>query len=263
MAVFVQNWNGRDVEAARSRGGVLAFADFSDNLILPVDGSWPPAEVVQKLVASGRISAFDLPEKAILERKLGYYCNLQSIHSEDAITWTYFGLLSAADIDVRVEFLNWLLLRMGLKAEDRWCSITLWRRIPHPDKLGSLSGPEVDFLVQGDRSIVIGEAKWLSAEDQRQGTSRRKGQIQLRKEFLGEHGIATYGSKQFAVLLLQLEDLEVASKRAGLHGVNVGTIPWSDLCDFRGHPRQQEFRKYYEWKYGLLNSTRWRRRSVE
>lgn len=48
----MQDWNERDIEVARSKGGVIAVADVSDNLIRVSEVPWPPPAVVQKLYES-------------------------------------------------------------------------------------------------------------------------------------------------------------------------------------------------------------------
>ena len=79
------------------------------------------------------------------------------------------------------------------------CTIDLWRRVPHPDK--SLpGGPELDFVIDGNRCVVFGEVKWLAAEGRGQGVMQDKGQMQLRREFLGKYGRRVYGERGFSVL---------------------------------------------------------------
>ena len=51
--------------------------------------------------------------------------------------------LSMASPVKRTAFLNWLLKRIELPANED-CTVELWRRIPHPDTQG-LGGPEIDF----------------------------------------------------------------------------------------------------------------------
>lgn len=79
---------------------------------------------------------------------------------------------------------NWLLGRLGLPLDRQ--PLVLDRRLAaraHPDK--SLpGGPELDFIVDGDRCVVFGKAKWLSGEGRGHGIAGDKGQIQLRREFL-------------------------------------------------------------------------------
>jgi hypothetical protein len=56
----MQDWNGREVETAVSKGGVLLLADFSDNLLRDPAVPWPTPAIVQKLYESRQGSRFDL-----------------------------------------------------------------------------------------------------------------------------------------------------------------------------------------------------------
>ena len=112
---MTKDWNGREIETARSQGGVLLLADFSDNLLRDPALPWPPPAIVQKLYESRQGSRFVESVSRVVERRLGFYSDLQSINSEDAITWSYFGLLSTRQPRERAAFLNWLLEQVGLK----------------------------------------------------------------------------------------------------------------------------------------------------
>ncbi len=127
----ITDWNGRAIEAAQSRGNVVAVADFSDNLMRLESALWPTAAVLQKLCRNPRHEeAFDGQARQLLTERLGFYSDLQSLHSEDAITWSFFGTLSMASPVKRTAFLNWLLKRIELPANEKDCTIELWRRIP-------------------------------------------------------------------------------------------------------------------------------------
>jgi len=247
---FVIDWNGREIDAARSRGGVLALADFSDNLIhSDVAQPWPPPAIVQKLYESRQARAFDEPDLAAVTSRLGIYSDLQSLHSEDAITWSYFGPLMVDAPSTRAGFLNWLVERLDLPwTENHSCSIDLWRRVPHPDK--SLpGGPELDFVLDGDRCVVFGEAKWLSGEGRGQGRAGDKGQMQLRREFFAKNGPAVYGEREFVVLGVSRSEGDLADSGGDGGGSAVTrSISWADLGAFDGHPKQDEFGRYLEWK---------------
>jgi hypothetical protein len=67
-----------------------------DNLIRTGISSWPPPEIIQKLYKSRQSRAFEGKDLAIATSDLGYYCDLQSLHSEDAITWSVFGTIARA-----------------------------------------------------------------------------------------------------------------------------------------------------------------------
>lgn len=243
------DWNGREIEVARSRGGVLAAADFSDNLIR-VDGiPWPPPSVVQKLYESRQARAFDGDELTVATRLLGVYSDLQSLHSEDAVTWSYFGPLTVASPGARAAFLNWLLDLVGLTdwTGNATCTVDLWRRVPHPDK--SLpGGPELDFVLDGERCVVFGEVKWKSGEGRHQGIARDKGQMQLRREFFAKYGRAIYGKRGFLVLGVALAGPLEADTPADSADVVTRSVTWGDLATYPSHPRAEEIGRYLQWK---------------
>src|SRR4051794_27427343 len=104
---------------------------------------WPPAPIVQKLHQSRHGSRFRQEIRAQAAERLGFYCDLQSLHSEDSVTWSFFGTLAWAGPERAAQFLNWLWGRLGLPwTENRRCEIDLWRRIIHPETKG-MGGPEL------------------------------------------------------------------------------------------------------------------------
>ena len=138
--------------------------------------------------------------------QLGYYTDLQSVHSEDAITWNVFGPVAHAGPDVRSAFFRELLSLMGMVDESGPVEICLWRRIPHPDTLVP-GGPELDFLIQTADTVIFGEAKWRSSVGSGQGVNRDKDQITLRREFLEKFGSKVFkGVTRFVILGASWED---------------------------------------------------------
>ena len=71
----LEEWNGGEIEAAWSRGGVVALARVRDGLIDAAP--WPPASIVQKLYQSRQARSFDIEELELLTRDFGYYSDLQ------------------------------------------------------------------------------------------------------------------------------------------------------------------------------------------
>jgi hypothetical protein len=196
---------------------------------------------------------------------------LQSINSEDAVTWSVFGTLAASPLASRVSFLNWLLtylrdndrIRGGfqpsLDLHNKWCSIDLWRRIPHPDTHG-LNGPELDFVLDADRVLVFGEAKWNSGVAGRQGKKKDKTQLQLRCEFLHWAQRVYEADRTLLVLAVIRRESELQKTLATLHAdatacavggtlrVVAGCVTWEELCYSSNHPRYNYLRQYYDWK---------------
>jgi hypothetical protein len=239
------DWNNREIEVATSRGGVVAVADYSDNLIRTAE-PWPPPPVVQKLYESRQSRAFDDEELSVLTGRTGIYSDLQSLNSEDAITWSYFGPLMFAPPRSRAAFLNWLTARLELDApQSGACTIDLWRRVPHPDK--SLpGGPELDVVLDGDGCVVFGECKWGSGEGRGQGLKGDKGQMQLRREFLAKYGQSIYSGRA-TVALAVTRGAALGNPESDL-GATEAEISWSALAEYPDHPTGDEFSRYLAWK---------------
>jgi predicted RNase H-like nuclease len=244
------DWNGRAL--ARSRGGVSVVCDFGDNLIRDDRQPWPPPPVVQKLCRQSR--AFDGEELAAATRVLGFYSDLQSLNSEDAITWSYFAPFLAETPESRAAFLNWLLEEVGLGelAGSERCGIDLWRRIPHPDRPTSSGGPELDVVLDGDLAVVFCEAKWRSKEATSQGISGTKTQLQLRRDFLDVIGPRVYGDRGFVVCGVVLDD-PLAVEPPDAHGVYTASVTWDQLARYGRHPAGDEFARYLAWKRSFLD----------
>lgn len=251
VLISVPDWQGRSLIAAKSKGGVISFADYDAQLMRPHPGSiaWPPACIVQKLYASEHSRAFDPQDLSVLQRRLGYYTDLQSVHSEDVMTYNYFGLLSCVDAATRAHFSNWLISQLGVQWKPNTkCTVSLWRRIPHPDTHVP-GGPELDALIQGDSFVVFVEAKWCSPEGSSQGKQHDKGQLQLREEFLAKLGRQFFGNVQFGVLAVSLNGNLVMSSRSG--SIPCWNITWAKLCTCPYHPAQPEVEDFYKWKRNL------------
>lgn len=247
--MLVEDWNGREIEAVRSRGGVLAFARVDDGL-MQVD-NWPPPAIVSKLYQSNQTRSFNPEEQAILTAHLGHYCDLQSVHSEDAITWNFFGTLGDGATDV----LNWMASKAGLPAGNSTSTVALWRRLPHPDTLVS-GGPEIDALLIGDQTVVAVEAKWMSPEGRGQGKAKDKSQLQLRNEFFAHLGRRVFGtSRTMVVAALSAFDHDLALPDPAAAWIRTVSYTWTDLAEEAPHPRLDEFARYYRWKAA---HTRWR-----
>lgn len=239
--VWLEDWNGREIEVARSKGGVLALARVRDGLIDAAP--WPPASIVQKLYQSRQARSFEIPELELVTRDLGYYCDLQSIHSEDVITYNFFGIVGTNTTQV----LNWITDRLGLDGGDTECRISLWRRIPHPDTLVS-GGPELDALLVGDRTVLAMEAKWKSSEGKGQGKAGDKTQLGLRNEWFAKYGTLIFGDRTMLVLGISAFEDDMAMPTALEPWIEMRTLTWRDLIDCVVHPYVQEYAAYYRWK---------------
>src|SRR5438876_11492245 len=127
----ISDWRGREIEIATSVGGVRAVVDPWDGLVRTGVAPWPPPELVQKLYQSRQSRAF---RGVALERatsRHGFYSDLQSLRSEDTLTWSVFGPIAYAEASVRIRFAAALLRLIGLqRPEPKTAAVWLWRRLP-------------------------------------------------------------------------------------------------------------------------------------
>jgi hypothetical protein len=235
----MRDWKDKEIPIARSRGGKISVCNYADNLIIPKSAVWPHPDIVKKLHKSNQSKAFDPEGLKALKAKLGFYCDLQSLRSEDAITWTVFGTLQYFAKETHIQFVNSMLKTIGEERNVTDCSIQLWRRITHPDTSGS-GGPELDFQILADNVIVFGECKWLSKVGENQGKQKDKNQIQLRKEYFEKYGqrIFSRADRQI-VLVVGLEEPQ---------NPLCPSITWEEICNNTQHPLKEEITSYYQWK---------------
>jgi hypothetical protein len=243
----MRNWSENEVTCAHSKGGVTVLAHPYDNLIRTGCEQWPPPEIVQKLYQSRQIRAFSGDDKTICTSGLGFYCDLQSIHSEDAITWSVFGTAAKASQPELEAWLADLLTLVDLpQVETTAAEVFLWRRIPHPDNLVP-GGPEIDVGISTSNALILGEAKWQSGVGAAQGKGKDKDQIQLRGEFLRNYAPNFHPSRsEFVVLGISL--FEDALFDTTPEGVAFRCATWEQICSISSHPHADEVKRYFNWK---------------
>jgi hypothetical protein len=245
------DWNGKPIPLARSKGGVKAVAHPFDNLIRTGIAAWPPPEIIQKLYKSRQSRAFEGKDLEIATLGLGYYCDPQSLHSEDAITWSVFGTIAHAPQNILETWLKDLFRLIDLPdSESDNAEIFLWRRLPHPDTLVS-GGPEIDVGITTSITVILGEAKWLSGIGGAQGKAKDKDQIQLRSEFLAKYGEGIFPARPHKVVL-GISLVPNAFKDTTPKGVIFRTTSWQHLSALPSHPLVDELTRYVEWK--MVNS---------
>lgn len=248
MAETMPDWNDNTIGVTRSAGGTLLLCDSFAGLMRPRHGAWPPPALVMKLGEGDSRHPFAPELRAQVSGALGHYCALQSINSEDAITWSFFGTLMYAPEASRTDFLNWLcaMLRLPWTSNTR-CAIDLWRRVPHPQK-PSAPGPELDVVLDGDQVVVFVEAKWNSPEGGGQGPLSDAKQMQLRREFFEQWGSAFYGGRGNVVLGAVRGEALTEPTDASAASVVMASITWEALAGFQNHPNGDEFARYARWK---------------
>lgn len=235
----MRDWNDKEIQIARSRGGKVSVCNYEDNLVIPSPSIWPHPDIIKKLYKSDHSKDFDSTSLEALSARLGFYCDLQSLRSEDAITWSIFGTLNYFPKEMQVLFVNSLLETIGKNPTVTDCLIQLWTKIAHPDTLVS-GGPELDFQIIGDNVVIFGECKWTAKVAEKQGKQKNKNQLQLRKEYLEKYGKQIFPnvSRQL-VLVVGLTKPQI---------LVCPTITWEEVCNNTQHPLKEEISRYYHWK---------------
>jgi hypothetical protein len=243
----------------QSIGGVYAFCDVWDGVVHGDVRPWPPPELIQKLYQSRQARAYRGQHLKAATAGTGYYSDLQSVHSEDAVTWSLFGPLAYAAPAVRAEFAAQILGLTGVSdAGDRAAHIWLWRRLPHPDTLVP-GGPEIDFGIQTAHTLVLGEAKWRSSVGTAQGVDGSKDQIELRAQFCRERGATLYPSvSQFVILGVSPKRSGLSERYANLNGesVVIRESTWRELGALSANPWRDEFLAQLDWRMARSSPTK-------
>lgn len=105
MTTTMLDWNKKEIRIAKSRGGKISVCNYEDNIIIPSRTVWPHPDITKKLYKSNHSKDFDRTSIEALSTRLGFYCDLQSLRSEDTITWSVFGSLNYFSKDLQVPLL--------------------------------------------------------------------------------------------------------------------------------------------------------------
>lgn len=258
----IENWNGDVVPVRRSRGGVLTLERWQDNVVRGALDQWPPEALVRQVGGYvGRPAHFDPKDAEALSAQLGKISRFQSINSEDAVTFSWFGTLAGASDQIRRQAVQWLYDRAGIPAAAKNPAIDQWARIPHPNAPNSPSGPELDArIADPGTSLVYVEAKWNASIGKGKGkdTGIPDDQIILRRDALRATAEAVDDTVTLAVLGVSehVPDLSpwlVDGSR--LRPVVVRWLSWDDIADCPVHPCGEEFARYIVWKRKVSLST--------
>jgi hypothetical protein len=125
-------------------------------------------------LAIGRGSAwFTSDDLDVLSEVDGRCSYVQSLRSEDTLTWTAFG--QRVDDEVIAALLE---LAFGSRTRPSTFSREHWAR--HPDPAHAASGPAPDVTLRADGWAYVVEAKWGADLDHEQGVTGTTSQLAMR-----------------------------------------------------------------------------------
>jgi hypothetical protein len=252
MAVH-DDWNDEPVAIRRSRGGVLTFERWEDNVLGAPP--WPEALLGQVRGYVAQQNHFSDVDAEALAAHLGdRISKFQSINSEDAVTYSWFGTLGSASADVRRSVIQWLYDRAGIGATANAPTVDQWGRVFHPNAAGSTRGPELDARIDDPGvALVYVEAKW----DAKVGTGKGKAadvpddQIVLRRDSLRADPAHKSNERVMAVLGISERKPNLAKWHepdGDLRPVSIAWLTWNELAECPEHPLADEFSRYLTWK---------------
>lgn len=246
----IKHWrHGETATVAESKGGVLVTAHPAENVVRAVE-PWPTPELLQKYYASSRFRGKTPADSALAASGLGYYSDLQSLNSEDAITWSFFGNLAYASSPTRLDVLNRILEAAGLPTTDGSPICWLWRRLPHPEKPESNGGPEMDFGFLTKSLLVLGEAKWNSKLGQGQGVARNRSQLYLRAKYCDNMALHAHPTVRRCVVLGVGRNATVFDKSEAKLDTRacIRQLSWDQVCRCFPEKIASELEDYLAWK---------------
>ncbi len=252
---IVKDWNGNDVAVRRSRGGVLTFERWEDNVLRGDLNPWPPEQLLKQVRGYvGHRDHFDAEDADALAADLGRISKIQSINSEDAVTFSWFGTLAGAAADKRRAAVQWLYDRIGIDATAKDPVIDQWSRVFHPHAPGSANGPELDARIDDpDAALIYVEAKWRAAIGTGKGKAAgiRDDQIVLRRNSMRADPALEVDQRLFVVLGVSEHKPDLAAwvePEGPARPVRVAWLTWNDLSACAAHPLAEEFSRFIAWK---------------
>jgi hypothetical protein len=250
----------RRVVAVRysSGSGVPYLESWEDNVLrLPDSDGWPPALLKQVTSYVARRSWFTDKDADALAARLGKISKFQSLSSEDAVTWSWFGTLGRAGVEPRRRTVQWLYDRLGLQLRaSPDVRVDQWMRVIHPNALKSSKGPELDARIDDPGvALVYVEAKWDAALGSGKGAApgQKDDQVILRRDALRAEPRLAKDDCEFIVLGVSNTAADLAAydevpQKPPLRHVHVKWLTWAELSECDAHPLAREFRRYLEWK---------------
>ena len=245
----IESWqSGINLTLAESRGGVRVTSHPLENMVQYANLPSSTPELLQKFHASHLFQGRNPEDDRHARDGLGYYCDLQSLNSEDAVTWSFFGTLAYMSAEIRHRICVALFNRLDLPAPEGNVLIWLWRRIPHPEKPQSSGGPEIDFGLLSAESLVLGEAKWKSPVGTGQGINKNRSQLDLRLAYCEQLAPKALPSVHNRVVLGVGRQRDVFPTETRYNFATVQNLSWYEIATLYPTALAAEFERYLAWR---------------
>jgi hypothetical protein len=251
---LIADWNDAPLTVRRSRGSGVAYTEDWRRNVLGIGEPVPPAlsrHVAGYVTPRG---SFEEEDATALSAKLGRISRFQSLRSEDALTWSWFGTVAQATPAERQAVIQWLYDALGLElAASKSVAFRHWERVFHPNA-ETRHGPEVDVIVDDPRgALIYVEAKWRADLGTGRGSvaGTSDDQIVLRRDSFRKDAALSQGERPLVVLGIGPVEEDLAryiEEDASLRRVAVQWLTWPLLAECPTHPLAEEFGRYLAWK---------------
>jgi hypothetical protein len=176
----VPGYDSKPVELRYRAGSSVPYVlNWEDNALYPPPGAaWPPAVIRQVEGYVARKSWFAATDAEGLAARLGFIGKFQSLNSENAVTWSWFGTLALADGTHRRDLAQWLYSRAGIEgspSED--VSVDQWMRVVHPKRAREPERPRAGRTCSGSL-----DRPRLRRSQMERGVGHRKGSAEGAKD---------------------------------------------------------------------------------
>lgn len=251
------DWNEAPLAVRFSRGASrVPYAEDWRRSVIGLAGGKPVPPWLERQVRGyvAHRSWFEEADAVALSAVLGRISKFQSLRSEDALTWSWFGTLATAAPAAQQAAIQWLCDMLELQVDaSATAGVRQWERVLHPNA-PTRNGPEIDAIVDDPiGALIYVEAKWRAELGTGRGASEKKrdNQIVLRRDSLRNNPALDADERPLVVLgLAQSEpDLSVYDEAdASLRPVIIRWLTWRALAACPTHPHAEEFGRHLAWK---------------
>lgn len=246
----VNDWNGKEIEVCYSANTqIFATLHPNQNIVSMRDNAFQSPELKRKYAISCEDSNFG--KSSILSNRnwsLGYYCELQSILSPQAIAWSVFGSISHATSIVQRNWMMDFFSSINLEEPDvNDAQFFFWRKLLDAKKATKPS-PEIDIMITTPNSLNMVLCYWNINASNTQ-TNLIKERILELDECLYEMNPSHLANERTLNLIVidQNTHLQEADLQNQLNH-KFSTTTWQTICNFKSHPSYREIQRYYDWK---------------
>ncbi len=274
MRARIRRWDGEVIEGVASRGPSATFAALDWRDLVP---GAPELDLAPKVKKSSRLGSFEPDDRDALQARDGVYSDLQSINSEDTVTWAAFrasrrgawlasGLREAFQDDSLPE--NW--------------TTTLWSSSPGPSPDATPPEADADLRSTTDKASfhITVESKWKQDLKDGQDVTRSWNQLDMRAYVArgpelapsDRHGVlvlvpppALYAAQAVFSRYFEAQDsvfvprepanaLPAPPNDRGVATTRARALTWSRVAELADQAGDRELGDYLRWRLACFDS---------